>query len=107
MSGVHREHPNYMAIFWWLLALTVLEIGVIYLPLAKVAIAILLVGFALAKASLVALYFMHLRFERTTLGVIALTPLLLCVFLVFALSPDLGAVPRHSHRAEPPAADAH
>ncbi len=34
---------------------------------------------------------MHLRFERLTLGVIAFTPLVICVFLVFMLAPDLGA----------------
>jgi cytochrome c oxidase subunit IV len=37
---------------------------------------------------------MHLRFERLTLGVIAFTPLAICVFLVFMLTPDLGAVAR-------------
>jgi cytochrome c oxidase subunit IV len=51
---------------------------------------------ALTKASLVGLYFMHLRFERPTLGLIALTPLVICVFLVFMLVPDLGAVQRRT-----------
>jgi cytochrome c oxidase subunit 4 len=104
MTQAHREHPNYMLIFWWLLALTILEVGVIYLPLAKTAIAILLVGMALTKAALVGLYFMHLRFERTTLGLIAVTPLVICVFLVLMLTPDLTAV---EHRTEhvAPAAD--
>ena len=32
---------------------------------------------------------MHLRFERTTLGVIALTPMIICVFLILMLLPDL------------------
>ena len=86
-SDAHR-HPNYMTIFWWLLVLTVLEIGVIYMPMARILIAILLVGMALSKASLVALYFMHLRFERLTLGLIAMTPLILCVFLTLMLLPD-------------------
>jgi len=35
---------------------------------------------------------MHLRFERVTLGVIAFTPLVICVFLVFMLTPDLSAI---------------
>jgi hypothetical protein len=35
------------------------------------------------------MYFMHLRFEKRTLGMIALTPLLICVFLLFMLMPDL------------------
>ncbi len=88
MATAHRE-PNYMGVFWWLLALTIIEIAVIYMPVARLIIVMLLVGLALSKAALVALYFMHLKFERVTLGVIALTPLALCVFLILMLSPDI------------------
>ncbi|MEE8510167.1 MAG: cytochrome C oxidase subunit IV family protein [candidate division NC10 bacterium] len=95
MTAAHKT-PNYMAIFWWLLALTVIEIAVIYTPLAKLLIVILLVGLALSKALLVAMYFMHLRFEPRTLGLIALTPLLLCALLVFALLPDHAATPHRT-----------
>ena len=101
MATAHKN-PNYILIFWWLLALTILEIGVIYTPLTKLVIGTLLVGLALSKAALVALYFMHLRFEPRTLGVIVLTPLFLCVLLVFALLPDLSAALRHSAAAVPP-----
>ena len=88
MTTAHTE-PNYMAVFWWLLALTVLEIAVIYMPVARMIIVILLIGLALSKASLVGLYFMHLKFERSTLGLIALTPLFLCIFLILMISPDI------------------
>jgi len=88
MTTAHAE-PNYMAVFWWLLALTILEVAVIYLPIARMIIVILLVGLALSKASLVGLYFMHLKFERFTLGLIALTPLFLCIFLILMISPDI------------------
>jgi len=89
-TTVAHAEPNYIGVFWWLLALTILEIAVIYMPLARLIIVILLVGLALSKASLVALYFMHLKFERVTLGVIALTPLILCVFLILMLLPDIS-----------------
>ncbi len=88
MTTAHTE-PNYIGVFWWLLALTILEIAVIYMPMARLVIVILLVGLALSKAVLVAMYFMHLKFERVTLGVIALTPLILCVFLILMLLPDI------------------
>ena len=88
MATAHKE-PNYIGVFWWLLALTIIEIAVIYMPVARLIIVILLVGMALTKAALVALYFMHLRFESVTLGVIALTPLVLCLFLILMLSPDI------------------
>ena len=98
--AVAHEEPNYMGIFWWLLSLTILELAVIYAPIAKFVIALLLIGLALTKAALVAMYFMHLKFETRTLGLIALTPLVLCVFLLFALTPDLGAVLHKTASAE-------
>ena len=104
MTDAHREHPSYMAIFWWLLVLTILEVGVIYLPLAKMIVAVLLVGMALTKATLVGLYFMHLRFEPKTLGLIAITPLVICVFLVLMLTPDFSFVVHTTKNV--PAADA-
>jgi cytochrome c oxidase subunit 4 len=84
---VHAE-PNYMAVFYWLAALTVIEVVVAFLPLTKLAMGAILVVLAFSKAALVALYFMHLKFERRTLLLIAVTPVLLCVFLMFMLVPD-------------------
>jgi cytochrome c oxidase subunit 4 len=88
----HHQEPNYMGVFWWLLALTILEVVVALLPLEPLVKGILLVGMALAKAILVALYFMHLRFETRTLGLIAFTPLTICVFLILMLMPDVGLI---------------
>jgi cytochrome c oxidase subunit 4 len=95
MASSHKQ-PNYIGVFWWLLALTILEVGVIYLPIARLLVGILLVGLALSKAALVAMYFMHLKFEARTLGVIAITPLVLCVLLVAVLLPDHSATPHRS-----------
>ena len=89
MADTHAE-PNYISIFWCLLALTTVEIAIIYMPMARLFINILLVGFALAKAALVAMYFMHLRFERITLAMIAVTPLIICLFLILMLLPDMS-----------------
>ncbi len=95
MSHDHQE-PNYMAVFYILAILTGLEIGVIYLPISKLIIGLLLVSMAVSKAVLVAMYFMHLKFEKPTLGIIALTPLLLCTLLIFALLPDLTGTPHQT-----------
>ena len=89
MTAIAHKQPNYIGVFWWLLVLTVLEIAVIYMPLTKMAIATLLIAMAISKATLVALYFMHLKFERVTLGLVALSPFLLCLFLIFMLTPDI------------------
>src|SRR5919109_1212415 len=87
MQQAHAE-PNYMAIFYWLAALTAIEVGVTFLPLTKFAQGAILVVLAFTKAALVALYFMHLKFERRTMLVVAATPVILCVFLMFMLIPD-------------------
>ena len=89
----HHSESLYMKIFYYLLVLTILEILVALPTYAALVKGILLVGMALGRAALVAMYCMHLRFERVTLGVIAFTPLVICVFLAFMLTPDLGAVP--------------
>ena len=89
MTETTHKEPNYMGVFWWLLALTIVEIAVIYLPIAKMAIAVMLVTLAVTKAALVAMYFMHLKFERRTLALVALSPFVLCVFLILMLTPDI------------------
>ena len=99
MEHAHKEHPKYMRIFVILIILTILEV-VVALPflkqaLGQTAIAILLIGMACSKALYVALYFMHLKFEKKTLMTIVLTPFIICVFLVFMLLPDLMASARH------------
>ena len=99
----HHSESLYMTIFYYLLALTILEIIAALPTYATWLKAILLIAMALGKASLVAMFFMHLRFERFTMGMIAFTPLLICVFLVFMLTPDLGAV---AHKTTVPAKQA-
>lgn len=85
----HKEHPKYMNIFWWLLALTIIEVAVAIPDYNTIIKGILLIGLACSKAILVANYFMHLKFEKKTLAIIVITPFLICVLLVLALMPDL------------------
>lgn len=87
MDTTH-ESPNYMAIFYWLFALTVAEVAVVYMALPKTLMVAILIGLALAKASMVAMYFMHLKFESRTLGIIAVTPPLLLVMFLLVTYPD-------------------
>ena len=102
-----HEQRRYLQVFVWLALLTALEIGAIKLPIAHLAIGIILVGLAATKAALVALFYMHLAVENRTLTYIALTPAFLCVLLIFALLPDLGGITRALTHSTPPAAEAH
>jgi cytochrome c oxidase subunit 4 len=81
-SDTHQI-PNYMAIFWWLLGLTIAEVAWAVIPHgSELVLAAGIVGFAIIKAVLVALYFMHLKFERKTLGVLFASTLILGCILV-------------------------
>jgi cytochrome c oxidase subunit 4 len=93
-----HHHANYLMIFWWLAILTVLEVGVIFMPFPKITINVLLGAFALAKAALVAAYFMHLRFETKTLGLIAVTPLAIAILLIFIILPDSFAIIKQTEK---------
>jgi cytochrome c oxidase subunit IV len=97
MADSHAKHgPSYMTIFWYLAILTVVEIAVIFLPISRTAIAVLLVSLASTKAAMVALYFMHLRLETKTLGYIALTPVVIGTLLVLVLLPDSLRAPHQT-----------
>jgi cytochrome c oxidase subunit 4 len=96
--GRTHHHPNYIMIFWWLAILTVVEVGVIFMPIPRMAINVLLGAFALVKAALVAAYFMHLRFEARTLGLIAVTPLAIAILLIFVILPDSFAIIKQTEK---------
>ena len=89
MTSSAHSTANYLRVFYILLALTVVEVGIVYLHLPKTLLVALLIVLAVWKAALVALHFMHLKFEKTTLMMIALSPFVLCVFLILMLMPDI------------------
>jgi cytochrome c oxidase subunit 4 len=89
MSSTTHSSAQYLKIFYILLVLTIVEVAIVYLHLPKMLLASLLVIFAVWKAALVAMHFMHLKFEKKTLAVVALAPFILCLFLILMLLPDI------------------
>src|SRR5262245_39917132 len=87
-AAVEHKEPNYMGVFWALLVLTLAEVGVFYLHLPRLIMVLSLIVMALAKAGLVAAYFMHLALEKRTLALIVVSPLILSGVLIVGLSPD-------------------
>jgi cytochrome c oxidase subunit 4 len=81
----HKKHPNYIGVWLGLAVLTVLELGVAFLPWSKLAIILILVLLAVWKALMVALYFMHLRWETNRLRLMIVAPLPLAAILVLAV----------------------
>ena len=90
---------NYYAIFATLVVLTAVTVGAAFLDIRnegiRVAVAL---AIAAVKASCVALFFMHLKFEGKLIYVIFIVPLILCVLLTVALIPDvlLPALGQHN-----------
>ena len=85
------HHPvNYYAIFAALVVLTVLTVLVAFKRFDNEVINLLLaLLIAAVKAMLVAMFFMHLKFEGKLIYTIFIVPLLLCVLLTVALIPDV------------------
>ena len=84
----HKKTLSYEAVFLILFVATVLEVGLAYMPLAKGLKIVLFVAMALYKAVMVALYFMHLKFEKKTMWIIAAAPLMFGVILAIGTYPD-------------------
>ena len=85
MEAAEHKTPNYIAIWGMLAILTAVEVAVVYVRLPRHLMVVSLVFLALWKALLVALYFMHLRFEPKRLLYVVLAPLPLAVIMVVAV----------------------
>ena len=89
-STTARQRPNYLRVFVFLAVLTAIEVGVALLPVPKSIQVLLLIALALGKASLVAMYYMHLRYEGQVLRIVAIGPLLFAIILTILPLFDLA-----------------
>ena len=86
METAHRKHPPYLMIWLYLALLTAAELGLAFeLPISQNMKLLLLMVLAIWKAALVALFFMHLKFERWGLRIIAVAPLPLAAIFILAV----------------------
>jgi cytochrome c oxidase subunit 4 len=69
-AAIDRQVRGYMVVFVALIALTAITVGVSYLHLEVHHAVMVALAIAIFKASLVALYFMHLISERHVIFVI-------------------------------------
>ena len=73
---------TYVIVFIALAMLTALEVTVTYLPVPRIPV---LIPLALIKASLVALFYMHLRFDKKVFAVVFVMGLLMGIGLILSL----------------------
>ena len=86
-SGVGSS--PYWRIWFVLLVLTLVMVFIDQSPLTRNLLVLVLVVVMLVKVSLIAGYFMHLRFEKWNLILVVLVGLLITGLLLFALiAPD-------------------
>src|SRR2546426_5576438 len=82
METAHKR-PNYILIWVYLAVLTAAELALAFeLPISRNLKLLLLLFLAVWKAALVGLFFMHLKFERWNLRIMAIIPLPLAVIFI-------------------------
>lgn len=81
----HVNRKEYWTIFAILFFLTILEVGVVYLGIAKTPLFVALTGLALVKAACVGLFFMHLKHETPILRRSIAIPMSLPAFYALIL----------------------
>ena len=85
-STTTHKRPNYMLIWLYLFVMTVAEVALAFeLPVSRNVKLLMLLVLAVVKALLVALFFMHLKFERWRLRLIFMVPLPLAAILITAV----------------------
>ena len=75
----------YLMIWAWLAGLMLIGVFLSELPIPKATIVLIVLGLSSIKATLVALYFMHLKTDQRLLAVVAVVPLILIVLAVGVL----------------------
>lgn len=88
MTEAHTGRRPYLWVFLWLAVFTAIEVGVAGLALPNQIRIILLAGLAATKALLVALYYMHLRYDHRILAIIGGFPFFLAVVMILILLAD-------------------
>ena len=82
------HHPGvgiYLMVAVFLLVLTGMEITVFYVPALKTVIVPVLLILAAAKFALIAMFFMHLKYDSWTLSGIFIFPLTIAALLAASL----------------------
>lgn len=90
-AGEHASVATYVKVAVILAVVTGLEVGVVYVRALAPIIVPLLLAMAVAKFALVALFFMHLRYDTRALSTVFVGPLVIAIGLGIALMTLAGA----------------
>jgi cytochrome c oxidase subunit 4 len=91
-AGEHAHEAGskklFLYVWFWLLALTGVEVYLAYIHLGVKLMLTLLMGLSIVKAALIISYFMHLRFERRSLALTLMPAMVMVIVLLFLMFPD-------------------
>ena len=96
--GEEPHHPGagiYLIVAAFLCVLTAMEITVFYVPALRTVIVPVLLVLAAAKFALIAMFFMHLRYDAWLLSGIFFFPLLFATFLLASLLLLFASLAHH------------
>ncbi|HUY38502.1 MAG TPA: cytochrome C oxidase subunit IV family protein [Candidatus Binataceae bacterium] len=88
VAEAEAHHPGaviYVIVAAFLAVLTAMEITVFYVPALKAVVVPVLLVLAAAKFALIALFFMHLKYDSWVLSAFFLFGLLIAFVLLFAM----------------------
>jgi len=77
-----------MIVWFWLLALTGVEVFLGYKQLELKLMLVLLMGLSVVKAALIIAYFMHLRYEKASMAATLMPALVIVIVLMNIFLPD-------------------
>jgi len=77
-----------MIVWFWLLALTAVEVFLGYKQLEVKIMLALLSGLSVIKAALIIAYFMHLRYERMSMAAVLMPALVMVILMMNIFLPD-------------------
>ena len=89
-ENAHAEGTTrvFLIVWFWLLALTGVEVFLGYEQLELKLMLVLLMGLSIVKAALIIAYFMHLRYERASMAAILMPALVIVIVLMNVFLPD-------------------
>lgn len=88
MQKQGHKHPPYVGIYFILLVLTAASI-LVSLVVHREAAPPFVFTLSTVKAALIALFYMHLKYEGRYVIALALIPLIVFAVVLFALMPDI------------------
>ena len=75
----HGNIPTYLAVFGVLFVITVVEVGVFYVPAFEPVLPPVLITLSTVKFALVAMFYMHLKYDKPILTMLLSGPLMIAL----------------------------